>query len=53
MTYKFIDEATRPPNSIGVTYLADTKTIRILKLAQSYMPVNQDIGIIATANWYN
>ena len=29
MTYRFIDEVTRPPNSIGVTYLSDTKTIRI------------------------
>ena len=52
MTYRFIDEVTRPPGSVGVTFLSDTKTISISKTAQSYMPVNQDIGIIVTANWY-
>jgi hypothetical protein len=33
MTYRFIDEATRPTNSVGVTYLSDTKTIQITKQA--------------------
>jgi hypothetical protein len=40
MTYRFIDEVTRPPGSVGVTWLSDTKTIQISKKAQSYMPVN-------------
>jgi len=33
MTYRFIDEVTRPPGSVGVTYLRDTKTIKISKTA--------------------
>jgi len=33
MTYRFIDEVTRPPGSVGVTFLSDTKTISISKTA--------------------
>ena len=52
MTYRFVDEATRPPQNQGTSFHDDTKTLRVGKPAQSFMPVNQDIVIIVTANWY-
>ena len=33
MTYRFVDVATRPPNGLGLSFLSDTRTLQIEKVA--------------------